>query len=323
MICNQKLVPGAPLLLAGLICLIFAAVPVAAQSASGEDLSGRVTLEEAAVGGVSVELHRVTAATSGVIDRTVTDAAGRFHFRLPPLDTTGFTVFFTTAEHGGVRYFGRPLHPNDDPGDYRVAVFDTTSSPGEQPRLSRRDLVLIPQNDGSWEVNEIVRFINPGTRTVVSSSGMPTAEVDLPTGAADFEAGDGDAPADQIQRMGDRVLLLLPLIPGERELFFRYRLASRPSRTEIAMRTPADTMNIFVRQPSPRLTVDGLSLAEIVQVENERFLRYSSPTEGAGGAVTIHWQGGGPPVSPITAAVALTMMVLLVGGVFAFRNRPV
>ncbi len=323
MIRNQPFVPGAPLLLAGLICLMVAAAPAVGQSASFDELTGRVTLEEAPIGGVPVELHRVTSATSGVIDRTVTDAAGGFHFRLPPLDTTGFTVFFTTAEHGGVRYFGRPLHPNDDPDDYRVAVFDTTSAPAEPPRLTRRDLVLMPQNDGSWEVNEIVRFTNAGTRTVVSASGMPTAEVDLPAGATDFEAGDGDAPADQVQRMGDRVLLLLPLIPGERELFFRYRLASRPSRTEIAMRVPTDTMNLFVRQPSPRLTVDGLSLAEIVEVESERFLRFSSSGDAAGGPVAIQWQSGGPPVSPITAAVALTVMVLLVGGVFAFRNRPV
>jgi hypothetical protein len=320
MIRNHRLVPGAPSLLAGLIFLLVAAT-LHAQDGPRESLDGRVTLADRGVSGVEVELHRVTQATSGVIDRITTDADGRFRFTLPPLDTTGFTVYFATAEHGSVRYFGRPIHPGEDPGDYRVAVFDTTSAPTAAPRVSRRDLVLISQQDGSWEVNEIVRLLNPGTRTVVSASGMPTAEVDLPGGATAFEAGDGEDPAELVQRMGDRVLLLLPLIPGERELFFRYRLPARPSRTELAMRAPADTMNVFVRQPAPRLTVDGLRPSEIIQVEGERFLQYSSPESGPAGTISIQWQSGGPPVSPVSAAVALTAVVLLAGGVMAFRNR--
>jgi hypothetical protein len=326
MIWNHRFVPGAPSLLAGLICFLFSAAPLVAQADSavgggGDALDGRVLLADTPVAGVSVELHRVTPATSGVIDRTTSDVEGRFRFSLPPVDTVGFTVFFATAEHGGVRYFGRPLHQRDDPGDYRVAVFDTTSAPETAPRLSRRDLVLLPQQDGSWEVNEIVRIFNAGTQTVVSASGMPTAEVDLPTGATAFEAGDGDSPAEQIQRMGDRVLILLPLLPGERELFFRYRLAARPARAEIAMRSPADTMNVFVRQPAPRLTIEGLAPSEVIQVEGERFLQFAAPQGGTSGNVEIRWQSGGPPVSPVTAAVVLTVVVLLVGGGFALRNR--
>jgi hypothetical protein len=313
---------GAPSLLAGLLFFLIA-TPLAAQVAAGGTLDGRVILGDGGVAGVGVELHRVTPSTSGVVSTTTSDGEGGFSFTLPPLDTTGFTVFFATVEYGSVRYFGRPLHPDDDPGVYRVEVFDTTSTPGTPPVVARRDLVFMPEQGGSWEINEIVRLRNSGRRTIVSASGMPTAEVVLPSGAVDFEAGDGDSPADQFQRMGDRVLLLLPLLPGEREVFFRYRLPARPSRIELAMSAAApDTLNVFVRQPAPRLTVEGLRPSELIEVEGERFLQYRAGDGPVAGIVALEWERSGPPVDPIVAALAATVLVLVGGAVVAYRKRP-
>jgi hypothetical protein len=317
---NRRTFARAPLLLAGLFLLLIA--PAAAQESWGGELRGQIVLEGAGVSGVEVELHRVTMATSGVIDRITSDASGSFSFRLPPIEEGTFTVVFATAEFHTVRYFGRTLHPNDEPGDYRIEVYDTTSSPAAPVRIARRDMVLLPQQDGSWEVNEIVRLLNPGRQTVVSGSGMPTVQVDIPERASAFEAGDGDTPADQVQRMGDRVLLLIPLLPGEREIFFRYRLPARPATTTLALGTVPDTMNLFVRQPSPRLTVEGLLPTELLQVEGERFLQYTTREGTPRSEITMRWHGSsGPPVSPVTAAVALTIVVLIGGGVAAYRNR--
>ncbi|CAN5756174.1 hypothetical protein BH23GEM8_BH23GEM8_18470 [soil metagenome] len=318
MILNCRPIARAPLFLAGLFLLFVA--PLTAQTPLGGELRGQIVLDSAGVSGVDIELHRVTTATSGVIDRTTSDASGRFTFRLPPIDTVGFTVFFATAEFNTVRYFGRPLHPSDDPGEYRLAVFDTTSAPDPPVRITRRDMVLLPQQDGSWEVNEIYTLLNPGRQTVVSGSGMPIVQLDIPEHAAAFEAGDGDTPADQVQRMGDRVLLLIPLLPGEREIFFRYRLPASPARAILALRTMPDTMNLFVRQPAPSLTVDGLTPAELIEVEGERFLQYTAGVGSPRSEITMRWQRG-PSVSPVTAAVALTIVVLIGGGVAAYRNR--
>jgi 5-hydroxyisourate hydrolase-like protein (transthyretin family) len=317
---NCRTFARAPLLFAGLFLLLIA--PLSAQDSAGRVLSGQIVLDSAGASGVEVELHRVTTSTSGVVGRATSDADGRFTFRLPPIETGTFTVFFATAEFSTVRYFGPTLHPTDEPGEYRIEVYDTTSSPASPVRIQRRDMVLMPQQDGSWEVNEIIRLLNPGRQTVVSGSGMPTVEVDIPERAAAFEAGDGDAPADQVQRMGDRVLLLIPLHPGEREIFFRYRLPARPARTTLALRTMPDTMNLFVRQPSPRLTVEGLEPTELIQVENERFLQYATHEGTRQSEITVRWHGSaGPPLNPVTAAVALSIVVLIGGGVVAYRNR--
>ena len=308
----------APLLLAGLLCFLLPDT-AAARQAGGETLRGRVLLGDAGVAGVPVELHRVTPRASGVAGRALTDAAGGFEFRLPPPDTAGFTVYFATAEYGTVRHFGRPLHAGDDRSDYRVQVFDTTSAPALPVRLGRRDLVLIPQGDGGWEVNEVVRILNPGERTVVSAGGLPTATVHLPPRADAFQAGEGEATGEQVKRMGDRALVVVAIPPGERELFLRYRLPPRPSRLELPATGGADTLNVYVRQPAPRLDVKGLIPSDLVQVEGERFLRYTSG--GVEGEVRMTWAGTGPPVSPVVAAVALTLSVLLIGGVAAYRNR--
>jgi hypothetical protein len=317
---NCRTFARAPLLFAGLFLLLIN--PAAAQDTPPEELRGQIVLAGAGVGGVEVELHRVTTATSGVVGRTTSDESGRFNFRLPPVEAGTFSVVFATAEFKTVRYFGRTLHPNDEQGEYRIEVYDTTSSPASPVRIARRDMVLLPQQDGSWEVNEIVRLFNPGRQTVVSGSGLPTVQVDIPERAAAFEAGDGDTPADQVQRMGDRVLLLIPLLPGEREIFFRYRLPTRPASMTLALRTLPDTMNLFVRQPSPRLTVEGLLPSELLQVEGERFLQYTTREGPPRSEIALRWHGStGPPVNPVTAAVALTIVVLIGGGVAAYRNR--
>ncbi|CAN5761903.1 hypothetical protein BH23GEM6_BH23GEM6_05740 [soil metagenome] len=306
----------------GLMFLFVTSSP--AQSISGgASLRGLVMVEGLGVAGATVELHRVTPSTSGVVNQTTSRPGGIFEFRLPPVDTVGFTVFFATAEYQGVRYFGRPLHPGDDAEEYRVIAYDTTSTPQTPVRISRRDMVLLPQQDGSWEVNEILRLLNPGTHTVVSASGMPIIQIDLPTDAVAFEAGDGDAPAEQVQRMGDRVLLLSPVIPGERELFFRYRLASRPASTQLTISAVADSFNMFVRQPAPHLTVEGLSPSEIIQVEGERFLQYSTSSDVQLRNLSLQWRGSNAsPVSPVAAAIAISLVLLTVGGVAAYRNRP-
>jgi hypothetical protein len=312
----------ASLLLAGLSCFLAPGSLAGQGSGSGEPLTGRVTMEGEGVGGAEVELHSVTQAASGVVMTTRSAPDGAFRFDLPPVDTAGFTVFFATARHHDVRYFGRPLHASDPRDGYTLEVFDTTSAPAEPVRLARRDVVLIPQGDGGWEVNEIVRLHNPGRRTVVSASGMPTAEVSIPERAEAFEAGDGDAPADNVQRMGQRILLLMPLLPGDRELFFRYRVSGRPAAMELGASTPADTMNLFVRQPAPTLTVGGMEPMELIRIEDERFLQYAA-TGMQREAVTVQWRGAtAPPVNPVTAAVVIALLVLAVGGWAAYRNRP-
>jgi hypothetical protein len=308
------------------LAALMSPLPLAAQSGPGApatELLGRVHRGPAPVAGAEVTLHRVSPSASGPVGRAVTDAGGQFRFALPATDTAAFVVFFATVEHQSVRYFGPPVHEREIGAGYAVEVFDTTSTvqPGVV-RTARRDLVMIPQTDGGWTVNEIVRVHNAGDRTLVSADGMPTWEIRLPQGAVEFEAGEGDVAPDEVRLMGDRVLLVGALVPGERELFLRYRLPATARGTVLPVQAPVDSMNLFVRQPGPTVTATGMTSTKTLTVEGEQFVQYGAANLPAGTDVRLRWESAGAaPVDPVWAGLAVTVMVLAVGTVAALRRE--
>ena len=310
--------PRASLLLPVLL-LLAGALPAAAQT-----LEGRVERGGEGVPGVPVELHRVTRDSAGAVASATTGPGGAFTLPLPPTDTAGFTVLFATAEHLGVRYFGTPLHSSDALSGYTVQVFDTVSAstaPGAV-RVLRRDVIVLPEPDGSAEVNEILQLRNAAERTLVAGSGGSAWAFRLPEGAGAFEAGEGQISPETVRQMGDRVLLTAPLPPGTHELFVRYRLGREARRTALPLSPGTDSLNLFVRQPSAELRVAGLSAPTVVQADRERFLRFSGAGLGERRELVLEWErAAAPPVDPRAAAVGVTGLLLLAGAGVAARRR--
>jgi hypothetical protein len=286
-------------------------------SLPAQELSGRVQLGDTPVGGQEVVLHRVSRDTSGSVGQAITGPDGRFAIQLPPVDTAGFTVFFTTVEFGGIRHFGYPVHPGDSIDDYTVTVFDTVTAgaPGSAAvRITRRDIVMLPESDGGWEVNELVRLSNPGLRTLVAPEGKATWEFRIPAGATAFELGEGEIGASELLRMGDRALLAAPLLPGSREIFLRYRVPAGRTDLHLAIGTPTDSLNLFVRDPAPAVEVRGLRSEPSVQSEVGVFRSFVGTELEEGSVLSILWQGeSGAPVSPVTAALGVAAVFLLTG----------
>lgn len=310
-----------PLRLLLLMALLAAAVPPGGWTQ--EALAGRVLKQGQPVAGAPVTLHQVSRDTAGAIAETVSDASGRFLLALPRADTAaGFNVFFATAEHLGTRYFGSPVHPGEHPADYAIAVFDTaTAQPGtDKVRLVRRDIVLFPQPDGGWEVNEVLLFANSHSRTLVAPTGVPTWEFRIPGGVAAFEAGEGSFDPDRVVRMGERVLLLAPLIPGRHQMTVRYRLAPTTQRAEFDLAQPADSLRVLVQQPSPRITVEGLAPAAAVRAETMEFAQFAAGQLPPGHRIRLSWRGSAPPIDPRGAAVTTAALLLLGAVVVAVRN---
>jgi hypothetical protein len=289
-----------------------------------ERLDGRVLLDGRAQGGAEVALHRVTRDTAGVVGRQRSAPDGSFSFRLPARDPDDFQVFFTTVDHLGVRHFGPAVHPGEVPERYEVQLHDTvrvaagTVSPA---RVVQRDLIVMQDERGGWEVNEIVRLENPRERTLVGDPGQAVAEFHVPTAIEDFSVGEPDDDTGDLLRMGERVLLVSPLLPGTREVFVRYRIPASPGSITLPLQGSVGSVNLFVRQPSAELTVRGLEPAGLIQAEGERFLRFSGP---GGGAVELAWSAPRlPVVSPTTVGVVALALLLAVGLFFALRRpRP-
>lgn len=310
--------------LLGAVVLVLLLAPVAAAQ---ERLEGRVVRNASGVAGVPVTLHRVTNGASGPVGETTTGAGGAFSFPLPEApprrDSTDFVVFFATAETDGVRYFGPPLHTTDARGSYRIAVYDTTSAAAavDSVRVARRDVALMPSEGGGWEVGEIVRFHNASGRTVVTAGGKPVVGFSLPDSVAAFEVGDGEVTSQEVARVGNRVLLNSPFPPGVREVFVRYRIPDRSSEFRVTPDRATDTLHVFVRQPSPAITADGLAGPRPFRAESDEFVQYSAFGLRPGAEVGIEWRVPlSSPVDPRIAAMLAAALVLAVGAWAALRR---
>lgn len=312
-------------LLAGML----ASAPLAAAQGT---LEGRVVRAGATVPGAAVELHRVATDTSGLLATGRADAQGRFRFPLPAVDSGGFTVFFATAMVDGVRYFGPALHPGEAGTGYAVTVYDTTSAAAalDSLRVSRRDVIVVAGQRGGWEVAEVVRVENPTGRTVVGAGATPVFGMAVPANATDFQTEEPgvseSAGAENVRDlvlMGGKVLATVPLTPGGRDFFFRYRLPAKTGALNLPLSQRTDTLSVYVRQPSPGMRVTGLPAGEPFEAEGEQFLRYTATALAPGATVSLRARrNGGAPVDPRLAAGVATALVLAAGAWFALRRRP-
>ncbi|HYR06149.1 MAG TPA: hypothetical protein VEQ60_00170 [Longimicrobium sp.] len=320
-----------PLSLMHLLAAALAAALSFSSSAHAQaTLTGRVVKGGAGVVNAPVELHRVTRDTSGLIARTVSGPDGGFTFPVPPADTGGFNVVFATAMVEGVRYFGPALHPGDPGAGYEVVAYDTTSAKGaiDSLRVSRRDVILVAGQRGGWEIAEVVRVENPLMRTVVGEGGKPVFGLPVPPGATDFQTDDptmsesAEARPRDLLLMGGRVVATVPLTPGARDFFFRYRLPPGTGTLALPLSGRTDTLALYVRQPAPGVSVQGLPAGEPFTAEGEQFLRYTGTALAADAKVSVRWRGhGGAPVDPRLAAGIVTALVLAAGAWFALRRR--
>lgn len=302
----------------------------AASRGAAQTLNGQVVRGDAGVAGATLEVHRVTQADRGLLRALRADDAGRFTVVLPAPADTGFTVFFVTALANGVRYFGPVLHGGDIPESYRIQVYDTTSAAGavDSVRVLRRDVILSGSGDGGWEVAELVRVRNPTERTLVPAQEKPVVGFPLPEGSTAFEAGEdqrqgagGAATADLI-RIGDRAWVNAPLVPGERDLVFRYRLPASPHRVRIPLAHATDSLTVYLRQPAPDTEVSGLPETEPFAAEGERFRRFMGASLRPGAEIALDWRGpAASPVDPRWVALGVAGLILAVGAWLALR-RP-
>lgn len=315
---------------ARLALVLSAALAAAPPLAAQRMLNGTVTRAGQGVAGVRVQLHRVTRDARGQIDSAVSGPGGRFSIALPAVDpSAGFTVFFATAIADGVRYFGPAIHPEDTASAYRIAVFDTTSAAAmaDSVRVVRRDLFLVPNMDGTMEVGEIVRLRNATQRTVVADA-KPVVSLRLPPGSEAFEAGEGDR-ADSVKaadggmvRMGDRAWITQPLIPGEREFIFRYRMPAKVKRLPIVLGRATDSLNVYVRQPAPDVKATGLGAGTDFVADGDKFTRYLATGLRPDAVPVLDWRGPlPPPVDPRWTALAIAGVILAGGAVMAARRR--
>lgn len=284
----------------------------------------------------TVTLHRVSAQEAGPVDSTSVDGEGRFTLILPTEPGSpepegdppeagegsedlreGGHVYFASAHHESVLYHGAPLaDPEHLEEEYVIDGYSAVAvePDGAELRLVRRE-ILLEEIEGAWAVTDLFELENPHDRTYVpGDEGAAVWSHSLPPGADRFEVGEGDLPASRAVAVEGEVRVTAPMTPGRRPLVFRYELPDL--ERELPLEARADSVELYIRDPAPSLTVSGLDAVQPVEVEpGTSFRRYAGAAVGPG-ALTFEEEGDADPL-PAERLVVLLTLVLAVAGVWA------
>lgn len=280
---------------------------------TGPLLQGRVLLGDGPLPGGTIVLHEITDSTQGQVDSVTAGPDGRFELRLPATpDRSANRFYFGSVRHQGITYFGNALErPAQLDSIYEIRTWDTLVAAGDADVLAIQARNLFYEPDGgAWRVTDIFQLRNDTGRTVVGpEEGAPAWRYPLPPGARDFTSGQGGFSFDATMFENDTVSVRTAIAPGERIVVFHYTL-DEPWGT---VPTPGVTeaLDLLVREPSPRVGVEGLELVERVEVEaGSTYRRYSGENVGPGTVRLVEQElPGDVPYAWITAVMGLALAV--------------
>lgn len=243
------------------------------------ELRGTVTLgEDRPLQGATVVLHRVDPVDAGEIDSLRTGPGGAFRFQLPTVPDPGGRgeVYFASVNHQGVLYFGPPVTAAVELDSvYRIQVHDTVWAPASgAPLTPAVRYLLVEEGEDGWQVTDLLQVVVEGDRTLVAADSGVTWRYPLPAGHRGVQVGGGDVPPAAARTEDGDLLVTAPLPPGPRQVVIRYTLDSLS--VDIPVPGGVGEMDLLVREPAPRLQVQGLEATESVEMEpGVRYRRFA------------------------------------------------
>ncbi|MFI5311998.1 MAG: hypothetical protein ACHQQ3_12235 [Gemmatimonadales bacterium] len=277
--------------------------------------------------GAWVTLHRVGTDRSGPVDSMLSSPAGAyvFHYR-----ATGDTsaLYFVSTRFDGIAYFTSPLHAPVVRGEAAdLTVYDTTSGPVPIHVQGRHIVVMAPDSGRSRRVVEVFELSNDSSVTrVAGAQERPTFETQLPDGARDMRAGNGEITGDALAFTSGRARVLAPIAPGVKQFSFNYRLDLGRGPMAFPSFAPASVLEVLIEDEQGTVSGAGLREAAAATLNGRRFRRFLAQEVRAATviAVTAATTGAAAAMNPriglIVTAVGATLLVGLAGGML--RRGP-
>ena len=284
-------------------------------------VAGRVVrvigADTVAVAGARVVLHRVTVSSPGPVDSTVSDAHGRFVFRVVP-DTSA--VYLVSARWSSIEYFGPPMAARSTALANAVTVVVSDTSSRAPFTLAARHLIISPVNaDGVREVVDLFVISNPGPLTRVSADSLrPTWQVTLPRFAVNIHGGNSEFSLSSMRLNGDVVALYAAIPPGQRDIEIDYQIPPNTTRFEIPVAADVASSNIVSADKSMRV-LGAYARADTV-IDNKPYARW----EGAmntGQPVVLEFETHQLPTWLLPVMIGAMAVILVAATLLSSRAK--
>lgn len=269
--------------------------------------------------GARVVLHALTAAHQGPVDSALSDASGRFEFRVKP-DTA--VLLLASSRHDGIEYFSRPARADARPDTGLVILVADTSSSAPVTLAGRYLMIGRPEQGGRRGALDLIVLQNRSDETrVARDSSVPAWTMPLPTGIEDFTPGESQFSAAAVGRQGDSLTISAPLSPGDRQLMVTYTLPRGAKNVKVPFAAATDSVVLLLEERTARVVTPGFAVSDSQVIETRTYHRWVGSVPAAG-VVEVKFPVPGEGGREATLALAALLAAgLLAGGIVLLRSR--
>jgi len=288
----------------------------AAAAARGGIVEG--TVRDGATGepvrGVKVNLTAYMGEVEDWSRSTTTDDTGAFRFEGLPWNRS----YEVSVLYGGTRYHTESMVflPGEVVRRVALKVYETVR--GEAPIRVDVDHMIVEFSGDAAVVAQITFIRNDSTRTWVGNDEGTTLVFSLPEGAMDVTVLEG-LDAESLTRTEDGFASKEPVPPGVKSVAYTYRVPLRSEPIEKVFHYPTSSFTLLSSTGGGvKLSPRGLGAPEAVEIEGERFLKWTAQDIAAGKrlvmdvSLPLRWEDYAP-------WAALAVLALVLGAAVAYR----
>jgi len=267
--------------------LIGGSVAAQAQEPAKGEITGQVvngTEGGGSVAGVVITL--ITYVDDMMSDTATTTTGGKGKFRFDAVSVEH--EYLVSAEYMGVDYYYPVSFESGEETAYvEVGVCDVTDS-DQAISISLTHTVINVTEDG-LEITVVYWLINNGDKTYMGTDGALVFT--LPEGVFGFEAPQ-ELMMDYQLLEGNMIAYLVPFPPGERQLFYTYRLA-KPGAAEFTLPLkvdyPTDSLELMIAGEDIEAAVAQLAPAKpVITDTGQRFIHFQGKNLPRNTMIDLH-----------------------------------
>ncbi len=264
------------------------------KSASKGDISGQVINKTTDLPAEGVELTLTSYMGDRAIgeEKIASDQQGKFSFDNLSWDRSyGIEINYKGTQYATDKMV---FYPNEDSKTLDLPIFEPTFD--ESDIVASEIQMIVQEQEGGLSLANITLFQNSGSGVFVG--GKETADgrkeslrLSIPQGASDINFIHGVKPEDLVQTdygFADTASIL----PGEKRVVYTYGMPLGSGTTDIVQTIDYPTANflLLVSDSGKSLTVSGLNEGEQVDVQGQKFRRWTGADLLPGDIIEIRFE---------------------------------